>query len=74
MLFEIRYQRKSDPKSLRKLYTGSANGVDRNDAVKHFRETLDDPDDYMIMFVRDISDESITLDVKDVSQKSKGKI
>lgn len=72
MLFEIRYQRKSDPE--KKVFKGSVIVDSMEFARSAFRAQVNDPSDYLILGVRDISTENITLDVKDVSQKQTGKI
>ena len=72
MLFEIKYQRKSD--ASKRMFKTSVIVEGREFAAEAFKAQLENPDDYLIMFIRDISNDEITLEVKDISQKQKGKI
>lgn len=72
MLFEIKYQRKSD--EYKRIFKASIEADGPQEARVKFSEQVGDASDYLIMGVRDISTESITLEVKDVSQKQIGKL
>ena len=71
-MFEIKYQRKSDP--TKTIFTGSVIVEDKKFAKAAFRAQLDVPEDYLILGVRDISTDNITLKVKDIKQSQKGVI
>lgn len=78
MLVEIKYIRKDEPKSLRKTRVASFIADSKDDGKAMFeRWCHSEGIDYqvvMVMVVRDATQDTVTLDVKDVKQTQKGRV
>lgn len=76
MLIEIKYVLKSDiqRKTRRAQFFSTTKGHGREEFYKWIQEQGEALEDVLVMGVRDASNDTITLDVKDTTVDTKGKM